>query len=68
MFWRAVSGRDGEDMKPDDKNHDDAKEHAMHSKKDGSTPAAPNPLRKVFSLIYSFNHNIQPDRLVLGLA
>lgn len=55
-------------MKPDDKNHDDAKEHAMYSKKDGSIPAALNPLRKVFSLIYSFNHNIWPDRLVLGLA
>jgi hypothetical protein len=28
-------------MKPNDKNHDDAKQHGMQSKKDGSIPAAP---------------------------
>lgn len=68
MSWRTVKGQEGEGMRPDDKNHYDAKEHVMHSKKDRSIPAAPNPLRKVFYPIYSSSRNIWPNCPFVGLA
>lgn len=67
IFWAAVKGWEREEMKPTDKNNE-AYEYVMAVKKDGSIPAGPNPVRKVFSLIYSFSCNIWPNRPLLGLT